>query len=315
MEEYRIEKLAVDRFELLIPLMKDCFGINVNIDYFKWKFIDNPSGQFVGFVAFHQKSNELAGYYGVIPEEYSIFNKRKIIFQSCDTMTSSKHRRKGLFQKLASHCYQFLEENHELNVIGFGGEQSTPGFIKLGWKHLFDVKYLFVPKLFCFTSVFSNFKDVRIVKAEEVYHLNQQKGDANIHSFRTLEQFKWRLNNPLHPCITVKYKDDSYLSYYFSDGKIFLFDFYFSTTFSGRKLVNYLKKEVLKNKAKGIITLAQYNSPFFIQLHKRGFFHNPFSKGPLNTKIPFIFLTQENGIIDFSNSSNWNVSPYDHDSL
>src|SRR4051812_22084903 len=107
MSDYSIRKLNENEFHLLIPVMQDCFGLNFDVSYFKWKFVDNPAGFVVGFIA-EASNGEVAAYYGVIPELYSIEGKETTIYQSCDTMTHSRHRRKGLFQKLALHCYDYL---------------------------------------------------------------------------------------------------------------------------------------------------------------------------------------------------------------
>ena len=53
MPDYHIKRIGAADFPMLIPLMKDCFGMDVNIDYFHWKYIDNPAGHFIGFVAIH----------------------------------------------------------------------------------------------------------------------------------------------------------------------------------------------------------------------------------------------------------------------
>ena len=143
MEQYTIHRLEKDNFDCLIPLMQDCFGMEVDIHYFKWKYIDNPDGFVRGYFA-QSSSDEIAAYYGVIPQMISYFGKDKLIYQSCDTMTHSKHRRKGLFQLLAKHCYGELEKENNLFVIGFGGSESTPGFLKFGWKHLFNCKNYFL---------------------------------------------------------------------------------------------------------------------------------------------------------------------------
>src|SRR6185295_2076359 len=157
MPDYLIRKLESDEFDLLIPLMKDCFGMDVDTGYFRWKFLENPAGSFIGFIAVEPDTQEVAAYYGVIPEAFMISGEKKKIYQSCDTMTHSRHRRKGLFQKLAIHCYDFLRENNELFVIGFSGAQSTPGFLKFGWKAPFYFANLFVPRILCYSAKLRTF--------------------------------------------------------------------------------------------------------------------------------------------------------------
>ena len=102
MHNYSIKKIEKDNFHLLIPLMKDSFGMDVNVDYFIWKYLKNPSGDFIGFVA-EDEFGEIGAYYGVIPEMFWVHGEKKTIFQSCDTMTHSNHRRRGLFKMLALH--------------------------------------------------------------------------------------------------------------------------------------------------------------------------------------------------------------------
>lgn len=106
--------------------------MDVDIGYFRWKFLENPSGTFFGFVAVEINSGEIGAYYGVIPERWYVDGVETVIYQSCDTMTHSQHRRLGLFQMLALHCYTELRKQGSLFIIGFSGKQSTPGFTKFG---------------------------------------------------------------------------------------------------------------------------------------------------------------------------------------
>lgn len=316
MIEYRIERLSLENFEVLIPLMKDCFGLEVNLNYFKWKFLDNPSGNFIGFIAIHNITNEVAAYYGVIPELYSINNKRQLIFQSCDTMTHSNHRRRGLFQYLATHCFDFIQNNYEFLIIGFGGEQSLPGFVKLGWEKIFDMRYLFIPKIRCtsFSNLLidTNFKEVN---AAQVFHLAQKKPQYAVNSVRTIEHFQWRLSNPLNPCKIIDYKGEGYVAFYTLGDKLFLFDYFFSSQTVSKKLINYLKSVVKKNSLRGIITIAKDRSEAMKELNKLGFWMNPFSFGPLNVRIPFIYFTDKQTMESLSDELIWNISPYEHDAL
>jgi len=133
MTDYKIEKLQPEEFNLLIPLMKDCFGMDVNIDYFLWKYLQNPVGELIAFVA-KAENDQLVAFEGLIPEKYSFFGETKIVYQSVDTMTHSQHRRKGLFQKVAFAGYEYLKQHSNLFVLGFGGKQSAPPYINSAGK-------------------------------------------------------------------------------------------------------------------------------------------------------------------------------------
>lgn len=321
MSDYTIKKLDSDQFNILIPLMNDCFGMKVNTDYFKWKFLDNPAGNFIGFIAVASDTGEVAAYYGVIPEKYSINGEEKTIYQSCDTMTHSKHRRKGLFQKLAIYCYDYLRNNDKLFVIGFGGGNSTPGFLKFGWRTAFDFRLLFVPKILCYTNPLSDLNDnCEVVTDLQILKpLIEKKSDSKIYSVRDTVHMAWRYANPLHSYKIVAFRNGSpiegYVCYYIQNHKILLFDFVFDSKASQKSLIKYIKNQVVKENLKGIVAFCQENGFSANQLKQSGFLINPFNRGPLSEKTPFIFYSDEETMNKFSTADCWTINSYDHDAL
>src|SRR5664279_2722285 len=260
MSDYHIRKIGSDDFEMLIPLMKDCFGMEVSIDYFQWKYIQNPAGSFIGFVAIKSATNEVGAYYGVIPQNLLIDGIEKTIYQSCDTMTHSNHRRQGLFRMLAKECFQFLKENNQLFVIGFGGAQSTPGLLKLGWKHVFDFKYYFKPAISCRLSFIRSFEKDNFFENNGIKNiedfLNKIKHSPGvISSARSAKHVRWRTQNPRYCYKTTCYiqRDvvEGYVVYYIQHNKLILFDFIFNTSASEKALFWFLSKQVNKNGYKG----------------------------------------------------------------
>jgi hypothetical protein len=82
----------------------------------------------------------------MIPEIYRWGIEQRRIYQSCDTMTHSGHRRKGLFQLLATRTYdEARAADPGFFAYGFGGPTSTPGFLKMGWRVELELPYLFQP--------------------------------------------------------------------------------------------------------------------------------------------------------------------------
>lgn len=320
MSNYTFRKLGTDEFQLLIPMMKDCFGMDVNLQYFEWKFVKNPAGFVEGYIALAE-DGEVAAYYGAIPEIYMINGEKITIYQSCDTMTHSKHRRKGLFQKLAQHCYEDLRAHNKLFVIGFGGGQSTPGFLKFGWKHIFDIKYYFYPKLFSYFNRARENKSIgEIHDYSQIEHLILKSNSYSpIHSLKTLDVFTWRLSNPQYQYQVIAYKSgleySSYICYYEVGDKIMLFDFYFQDSIGTKALAGYLKSILVHNNYKGIVSFCQEKSCYSKALKKLGFINNPFNKGPLSVKTPFIFFSTEDVMGRANNPIHWSINAFDHDSL
>lgn len=322
MSDYTIKQLDSSQFDVLVPLMKNCFGMDVSLDYFRWKYIDNPAGSFIGFAAVETDTGEIAASFSLIPEKYIIEGKETIIYQACDAMTHSNHRRKGLFQKLVTSSQEYLENNNRLFIITLAtGSAPTRGFLKIGWKRVFNFRYLFVPKILCYFSFLSNsanegetVSDLQVLKP-----LIGKENSAEIYSFRDAEQLRWRYGNPLHSYNVLAFSNDSdvegYVCYYIEDKKIFLFDFVFTTKESQRSLLGNLKRQVIREDLKGIVALCQENSPLIKMLKQSGFLINPFKRGPLKDTPPFLFYSDEKTISKFNDPNCWSIKSYDHDAL
>lgn len=326
MNRYLYKKIEKHDFDLLIPLMQDCFGMEVDMSYFYWKYIDNPAGMVIGFIAVEEGSNQVAAYYGVIPQCYMIDGKETIIYQSCDTMTHSKHRRKGLFQQLATLCYDYLRQKGNLFVIGFGGEKSTPGFLKLEWKSIFVIKNYFFPKIFIYIPfVKCNISPkLAYLDRADLFQINHLLLKSNafsaIHSHKREIYFKWRISNPRYNYQIIVVKNEaailsSYACFYFDKDKIVLFDFYFENKQESALLLGEIKRVLRHENKKGIIAFCQENSYFANKLRQSGFLSNPFNRGPLSIKTPFLLLSSSNVISKINDPSCWNITAYDHDAM
>jgi len=279
----------------------------------------NPAGFVEGFIAVAE-DGEIAAYYGAIPEFYVMDGIMTTIYQSCDTMTKSNHRRKGLFEKLALHCYDYLKNTGKLFVYGFGGKQSTPGLIKFGWSKIADVKYYFIPRFFAArqTKKIENVSEITDYSDIENLIL-KSNSQAKFHSEKSLDVFKWRLSNPLHKYHVIAYRSSnsngaytSYLSYYWTSTKIVIFDFYFSDHKGGRELIRYLKSLLVEYNYIGIIAFCQSNTFYSRQLQKIGFVFNPFNIGSLSIKVPFMIITDKK-LPEYNDARNWLINSFDHD--
>ncbi|MEO6671537.1 MAG: GNAT family N-acetyltransferase [Ferruginibacter sp.] len=323
MADYRIKRIGAGDFSILIPLMKDCFGQDVDVNYFHWKYIDNPAGHFIGFIAIEPTTNEIGAYYGVVPQNFIIDGKERTIYQSCDTMTHSKHRRLGLFKMLALECFRYLKEENRFFIIGFGGSQSTPGFLKFGWRQVFHFRYYFKHSIFCQAARVRSFSSGTFREETDLNKLqillDKLKQPAAIHTRRNVQHISWRTKNPNYSYKTVTYSEadiiEGYVIYYVLNGKLILFDFIFDTKKSEKGLLWYLSKEVVKNNYEGIIAFCQEKGEQAKLLQSNRFIKNPFKKGPLSEKTPFIFFASDEEMNKFSEQDKWQITGYDHDAL
>jgi hypothetical protein len=310
MEEYNIVKIEESDFYKLIPLMQNAFGLNVNIDYFKWKFLQNPAGKFIGYIATQNKTNEIAAYYGVIPEKYNINGKQILLYQSCDTMTHTLHRRKGLFQKLAIKCYEDLNNENKLNLYGFGGTQSTPGFLKMGWKLHSTFVTLYLPIFFCYFTNYKNNVNFELNLTNEIidFIILENNKINTFHKILDKDYIKWKFNNPLFKYFFVSTKKaeeiETLLIYKIENNIIIIIDIFGEKNIN--KLILFLKNKVVELNLKGVLFYVNKKNRF--KLIKFGFLFNPLTKGPLSEKIPFITLTKKN-------ITDWLPTMIEHDAI
>ena len=330
MGEYSVHQLKPEDFDILIPLMKDCFGMSVNVEYFRWKFLQNPAGPVIGFYALSD-TGECAAYYGAIAENYILNGQARKIYQSCDTMTHSKHRRKGLFQKLATTCYDYLEKQDALFIIGFGGGQSTPGFLKFGWRHAFDAFFHLKPKFICWPQIglyqishlFSKgrYQVEELAGPEPILDLIQQSNSrTTIALDKSLAFIQWKLKNPLHAVKIIAVKKDgnyvAYAMYHIDANKIMLLDaFCKSNSGSADSLFNGLNRIVVGNGLGGIVTFAQRQTAFSKLLLSNGFMINTFNFGPLHEHLPFIFYASKTEMDTYNYPQHWSITALDHDAF
>ncbi len=329
MEGYSIHKLNRKNFNILIPLMKDCFGMNVDLSYFEWKYLDNPAGFVEGYYAICNKNNEVAAYYGGIAQNYFINGKSIKVIQSCDTMTHSMHRRKGLFQMLVKHCDNELALRNELFIIGFGGSKTAPGYLKYGWKKLFKVKNYFLLPIFIhlfyrINKQFSLQINKDLIGIEHLLELNSKKISKKNKYYinRSFDFYNWRIKNPLHTYKVAKLKHEdheqisSYIIYYTEENKIILFDFYFHSITEGQSLIKsiYNHERAFVN-IKGVTFFCQNNSIWRSQLLRLNFISNPLNIGPLSEKMFFVINSNFKDDISPINPNSWSVNSFDHDCL
>ena len=220
------------------------------------------------------------------------------------------------------HCYEFLRSQNKLFVIGFGGGQSTPGFLKIGWTRLFDMRCYFYPKIFSycyFSRKGPSAVPVRGLASIETAVLNSNNFSV-IHSHKSAEMFRWRLSNPHFRYTVLALSPDtgtcnSYLCYYVVGDKIILFDFSFENTRIAKTLTGELTRVLRRSEYKGIVAFCKEGSLFSKMLRKVNFISNPFPKGPLSARTPFIFYAPDEVMKRYCDPEKWVISSFDHDSM
>jgi hypothetical protein len=145
LKEYKVERISKATLHFLEKLLSDVYGRNISVKYLEQKFNTAAFGaEYIGFLAFDHNYMAVA-YYGVLPYPFSIGGKAVLAAQSCDSVTHSNHRKKGLFTMLATKTFELARENNIKFIFGFPNQNSLPGFKKLGWTFFENgLKYFYI---------------------------------------------------------------------------------------------------------------------------------------------------------------------------
>ena len=324
MAEYTYRRYDFTDLGALNEIYVKSFGAGGSTPYFQWKYLDNPAGKAIAYVA--EADGKVAAFYGVIPEYWYIGGDKRILHQSMDTMTHPDHRGKGLFPKLAQMVFERIrEETGGLLVIGYPGPTSYAGFVsKLKWKSMVEMKYLFAYKrMFKGATLlrgnsWATVQDVVTYPAEMDAFFAAHEGPVKpFTKYLDRALLEWRLSTQsstrYERCLVwadgrivghCAYRVDN-------DGRIFILlaDFlkppYFSK-YLGDVVAHLFKRPGIR----AVHTFHSSLSEVEAGYRRLGFVSNPFTRGPFSYRTPLIVLADppKQGP-DPYDLANWDVQP------
>src|SRR6266700_4152051 len=135
--DYYYEDFTQSHYLKFNELYQNAFKKFMPFHEFRNRFDTNSRGfKFIGFIASHSKTGQVAAFYGVFPLKVLVGDLKMLAAVSGDTMTHSQHRRKGLFVTLAKLTFEKCRKSGIQLIYGFPNTQSYHGLVKsLGWHH------------------------------------------------------------------------------------------------------------------------------------------------------------------------------------
>lgn len=218
------KKIDLNKLEEYINLYKRSFkNFTKTLNYFKWLYVDNPQGNFVGIDCY--ENDTLIGQVGGIPHEF-IFNNNKVKFLiSINVCVDPKYQGKWLFSKMLVQFEQIAKELDFDGIIGIANKSATPFWlrsIKLNKLQSLNV-YIGFGKVETKTIIKSNY---------------------NFYTFWSEKNLEWRLKNPINK--TFLHSDNKNLSIY-SETNFSLINAYSPLIFFEKNIdTNFSKKKFLK---------------------------------------------------------------------
>ena len=103
--------------EAIVGLFNEVYSASRDIDYWKWQFMENPSGKPVIIVA--EDDSKIVGQCTLIPNIISIKGEEFFVGESIDAMISEDYRGQGLYEKMALKSYDVGKSEAMKMRIGF----------------------------------------------------------------------------------------------------------------------------------------------------------------------------------------------------
>lgn len=323
-KNFDFKPVDYNNLNALSEMFSLCFNREPAENYFEWKFLQNPAGKAIGFVAYHETN--IAGFYGVIPEHFMVNGEKTIIYQSMDTMTHPNYQRQGLFTRLAKKTYEHLINNDgEVFVIGFPGPLSHSGLIKVGWKDIVLIDYIFLNKtLFKVKKLlrkgpklsFENMQ--RFDDSFDSYFADKNYPQGKIVKFIDEKSLNWRLSdNPLSKSEIVKISEGNqivgFAVYKLDDNKrCFIHYLDFADDALYEKYLSAVCEYLFEASQSNFLFTFEPTQAVLAKAYKKNWFtKNRFSKGPFSYRPPFTGFSNREKIkgLNFFEKESYNLQP------
>lgn len=133
-----------DYYDDSCVVFNKAFNTSIKKDSWKYKHLVNPHNlQPLMFGAYDNE--KLVGVNCFMPMTFQFNNEKYKIAQSCDSAVDPDYRNKGVFTNIIMYAEQQLAELGYDALIGFPNDNSYPGFKKMGWEKVGNIKKLFLP--------------------------------------------------------------------------------------------------------------------------------------------------------------------------
>lgn len=107
-------------------------------DVWRFKHIDNPFGKSLVLLAI--EDNEVVGVRAFMRWQWQMGEETFSAFRAVDTATHPDHQGKGIFKKLTLKALEIGKERGDNFVFNTPNSQSKPGYLKMGWEEVDNLK-------------------------------------------------------------------------------------------------------------------------------------------------------------------------------
>ena len=131
----------------VISLMNRSLGrtqqVRRDVDYWHWKHEQNPFGRSIVLLA--RSDGQLVGLRAFMQWQLQIQGQMVRVGKPVDTVTHPEFQRRGIFRQLTNRACEVAKQRGIFLLFNTPNQNSRPGYLKLGWKPIGNVRFRFRP--------------------------------------------------------------------------------------------------------------------------------------------------------------------------
>ncbi len=321
MPQYTEKYLEIEDYNEIVNLFKISFNRENNVDFFKWKYFDNPHGKAI--VSGIYDKDILIASGAMIPEKFNYNNEQLLIYKCTDLMVHPLYQKQGLASRINKKLKQIIIDKNTPFIYTLCSKKATPSFVKNGWKNIGDLTNYFKPiQLIKFLNIFRIIANTTVKYYDNIdllkeYNFNNSNEDISLN--KSYDFFIWKTNNPNYKygiLLNIENGEvNGYLIFSYGQANILnIIDIDSNNKKTAKKLLKTLESKSIELKARGIIGIAYSQSALKQILIKNGYFKNPFKFGPLVSNAD-LNHNNLNFKYNIENKNRWNIYAINFDDI
>ena len=297
----------------IVEVLKASLGekdLPLSNNIWNYKHVHNPFGKSLVFVA--EENGKIIGVRAFMRWQWIRKEKVYSTFRAVDTATHPEYQGRGIFKTLTLTAVEKAQENEDHFIFNTPNKNSKPGYIKMGWQIVDNVKVSirpFFPGLFQLfkvqTPIYKVSKRCSPSEIEKICQMwNSRTSTENLfYTPRSAQYLEWRFEmNPLQNYEVLATSDFYLAAYIKSRGKIKelrIAECISSGAPEVWKEINYYINEIANK--------------FGAQFISTTFFHDKFGPGRITGKFGPVLTVkdlnlEEGELQDITVFSNWKPS-------
>jgi len=298
----------------VLELFKICFGSEMSLEGWQWRFRNNVCGH--GIVALAMDGQKICSHYAVSPCVVHTPIGDVVSGLSGTTMTHPSCRGMGLFTLLAEYTYNQMVSQDMPFVWGFPNSASHRGFVRdLNWADIYEVPTF----RYDLKNATPDKSPVEVVNVQRFDHTFDDLWRRASSAFRFAVRrdalyLNWRYGRGL---TTGRYEvlalqSDGVLAGYAViqryNGDVQIVDILYADWQAGLDIVRHIIKKAALEKSLGVALWLNVNTPLHLELERIGF----------KNTVPITYfsgklLKDEDKLRGLTQFSNWYITMGDSD--